>query len=304
MNIDIIIPTYKPDTEFAKLLRSLALQVVRPNNIFVINTEEQYWNKDWEDEYHNLKVIHIRKNEFDHGGSRNKAAKMSNADILVFMTQDALPVDENTIKELIKPIEKNLAEISYCRQMPRREADLIEKYTRAFNYPEESRIKSSEDLARLGIKTFFCTNVCAAYKMDIFALLGGFPESVVLNEDSIFAARAIQAGYKVAYAAQAEVIHSHNYSGIQQFRRNFDIGVSHALYPEIFSKYPAQGEGMRLVKQTMKYVIKNKKPWLVFKTIYISGWKFLGYSFGKRFKKLPLSIVKKWSMNPAFWDRY
>ena len=304
MNIDIIIPTYKPDTEFAELLRSLALQVVQPNNIFVINTEEKYWNAEWESKYSNLKVIHIKKNEFDHGGSRNKAAELSNADILVFMTQDALPSDENTLAELIKPIEERCAEISYCRQMPRADADLIEQYTRNFNYPDKSRIKSSDDLKELGIKTFFCTNVCAAYKRDVFVSLGGFPQPVVLNEDSILAARAIEAGFRVSYTAQAMVIHSHNYSGTQQFHRNFDIGASHALYPEIFAKYPASGEGKRLVKQTIKYVIKKKKPLLVFKTIHLSGWKFLGYSFGKRFKKLPMSIVKKWSMNPAFWERY
>ena len=304
MSFDIIIPTYRPDTEFAELLRSLALQVVRPNNIFVINTEKKYWNADWESEYSNLRVIHIKKSEFDHGGSRNKAAAMSTADVLVFMTQDALPYDKNTIKELVKPIEDNLAEISYCRQTPRDDADLIEQYTRNFNYPGESRIKSSADLANLGIKTFFCTNVCAAYKRDIFVSLGGFPQPVVLNEDSILAARAIEAGYRVSYAAQAMVIHSHNYSGIQQFHRNFDIGASHALYPEIFSKYPAQGEGTRLVKQTLKFVIDKKKPYLIFKTIHLSGWKFLGYSFGKHFRKLPRGVVKKWSMNSVFWDGY
>ncbi len=304
MSFDIIIPTYRPDTEFAELLRSLALQVVQPNNIFVVNTEEKYWNDQWEKKYPKLKVIHIKKSEFDHGGSRNKAAALSTADILIFMTQDALPADENTIKELIKPIEEEKAEVSYCRQMPRKNADMIERYTRNFNYPEESRIKTSADLGTLGIKTFFCTNVCAAYRRDIFVSLGCFPQPIVLNEDTIFAARAIEAGYRVSYTAQAGIIHSHNYSGIQQFHRNFDIGASHALYPEIFSKYPAQGEGMRLVKQTMKYVIKNKKPLLVFKTIHLSGWKFLGYSFGKRFKKLSKSTVKKWSMAPSFWEGY
>lgn len=66
----------------------------------------------------------------------------------------------------------------------------------------------------------------------------------------IYASKVIEAGYAVAYAASAQVIHSHNYTGRQQFRRNFDLAVSQADHPEVFKKYPSEGEGMRLVKRT------------------------------------------------------
>lgn len=102
---------------------------------------------------------------------------------------------------------------------------------------------------RLGIKTYFCSNVCAAYKRDIFEQLGGFVNHTIFNEDMIYAAGVIQAGYAIAYAADAKVIHSHNYSGWQQFTRNFDLGVSHVQYPAVFDGVPPEGEGMKLVKR-------------------------------------------------------
>lgn len=49
----------------------------------------------------------------------------------------------------------------------------------------------------------------------------------------IYAAKAVEAGYSVAYAADAQVVHSHNYTNGQQFHRNFDLGVSQAEHPEI-----------------------------------------------------------------------
>ena len=302
ISVDIIIPTFRPDAEFAELLRSLALQVIPADNIFIINTEKKYWNEQWEREFPRLKVTHIEKSDFDHGAVRHMAAERSNADIIVFMTQDALPADETTIAKLIKPLIEGKAQMSYGRQVPKRDADIIERYTRTFNYPAESRIKTKADLPALGVKTFFCTNVCSAYLKSAYESLGGFPRPVILNEDNILAGRAIKAGYRIAYAAEAEVLHSHNYSGIKQFRRNFDIGVSHAMYPEIFSAYPSENEGSRLVKQTIRYVCENGKPWLVFKVVWISAWKYLGYKAGKNYRRLSGRLIKKFTMNPEFWE--
>lgn len=67
----------------------------------------------------------------------------------------------------------------------------------------------------------------------MFDALGGFVAHTIFNEDMIYARKVLNEGYGIAYAAEAKVEHSHNYSGIQQFHRNFDLGVSHAQYPEI-----------------------------------------------------------------------
>ena len=73
------------------------------------------------------------------------------------------------------------------------------------------------------------------------------------------------------------MIHSHNYSWIQQFHRNFDLGVSQAEHPEIFESVKSEGEGIRLVKQTFSYLIAKKKIWLIPGFIMQSGFKYAGY---------------------------
>ena len=191
---------------------------------------------------------------------------------------------------------------AYARQLPNADCSFVERYTRSFNYPEISSVRTRADLPQYGIKTYFCSNVCAAYKKDIFEKLGGFVDRTIFNEDMIYAGNLIQAGYKIAYAAEARVIHSHNYSCIQQFHRNFDLGVSQAEHPEIFESVKSEGEGIRLVKQTFSYLIAKKKIWLIPGFIMQSGFKYAGYLAGKKYRKLPSGVIMWCTMNPSYWN--
>ncbi len=285
-SVDILIPTYRPGPEFAELLRRLARQRYPIHQVLIINTCREYWKPSFEKAYPGCRVMHIAKNEFNHGGTRDWMAGMSAADLLVFMTQDALPADTDLIGNLVSPFKDPKVRAAYARQLPRKNCSLLEQCARNFNYPEQSRIKTREDLETLGIKTFFCSDVCAAYDRQTYVELGGFPDRVDFNEDMIYASKVIKAGYAVAYAAEARVIHSHDHTGRQQFRRNFDLAVSQAEHPEVFAAYPSEGEGIRLVKATAAAVCRAKKPWLLFPLIWQSACKYAGYWLGKRYGKL------------------
>ena len=178
----------------------------------------------------------------------------------------------------------------------------MERFTRSFNYPEESRIKRKADLETLGIKTYFCSNVCAMYERETYLEMGGFVKKTIFNEDMIFAGSLIQAGGAVAYAAEAKVIHSHNYSALQQFHRNFDLAVSQADHPEIVSGVRSEGEGIRLVKKTASWLCRQGKPWLVFSLVWNSGWKYLGYLLGKRYRNLPRWMIRQCTSQKSYWE--
>ena len=250
----------------------------------------------------NLSVYHVTKEEFDHGATRNAGIELSDADVCVCMTDDALPYDRYLLERLCDALLKEeTVAVAYAKQLPDRDCGIIEKYTRSFNYPEESRIKIKEDLPKLGIKTYFCSNVCAAYKRERYVSLGGFTRKTIFNEDMIFAANAMEHGYAVAYAADAKVIHSHNYSAREQFCRNFDLGVSQADHPEVFLTVRSEGEGIRLVKQTAGYLLKRRRGYLLPKLIWVSGLKYMGFFMGKRYKRLPEGLVRLCTMNKNYW---
>lgn len=299
--VDICIPVYKPEPDFADLLRRLAEQDYPVQNLWIINTEEKYWDTSFEKKYPHCHIMHISKDAFDHGGTRRKLAEQSKAELMLFMTQDALPADRHLVGKLAEAFEDPSVKAAYARQLPRKDCRLLETYTRNFNYPEESRTKGQEDLSALGIKTFFCSNVCAMYEKKTYLELGGFPERTLFNEDMIYAGRLVQAGGRIRYQAEARVIHSHNYSGRQQFHRNFDLAVSQAEHPEIFAAYPSEGEGMKLVKAAAVFVCRKGKPWLLGSLFTGSACKYAGYFLGKRFRKLPVWLVKRCTTNPDYF---
>lgn len=301
MKISVIIPTYKPDHVFAELLEKLQSQTVQADRIIIMNTEEQYWGET--ELPSNAEVHHLSLQEFDHGGTRSRAVEICDGDIFICMTQDAMPADAHLIEELVKALDSDeKIAVAYARQLAGENSGEIEKFTRVFNYPEESCVKGKEQLDTLGIKTYFCSNVCAAYKKDIFLGLDGFIRHTIFNEDMLFAAKAVQAGYRIAYAADARVYHSHDYTSIQQFHRNFDNGVSQAEHPEYFTGISSESEGMRLVKQTVRHLFEIGKPGLIFKFCMDCAAKYAGFFLGKRYRKLPEALVKSFSMNRHYWE--
>lgn len=306
MLVDVIIPTYKPDEKFRRLIEMLEKQTCPVNRIIIINTEEKYMNafhigSRFLTEHKKLSIHHISKKEFDHGKSRNFGAKKSDADVMVFMTQDAVPADEYLIEKLTAPLQDETIACAYARQLPDADSTMTEQLTREFNYPDKSSVKSKEDIKRLGIKTYFCSNVCCAYNARIFRELKGFINHTIFNEDMIYAAKAIENEYKIAYAADAKVIHSHNYSGRQQFHRNFDLGVSQAEHPEIFEGVSSESEGIKMVKETINKLKASGCGKEIPGYIVTSGCKFVGYRMGKGYRKLPMWLVKKCTMSPLHW---
>ena len=267
--VDVMIPTYKPGQEFAELLPRLLEQTYPIRSIRVVNTGKKFWNPAWEQLSDKIMVEHIRPSEFDHGGTRRAMAESSDADLLLFMTQDAMPYDNACVEHLVEKFSLPHVKAAYARQLPRDDCRTLERFTRGFNYPEESDIKDAGDLPKLGVKTFFCSNVCAMYDRRTYEELGGFVESTLFNEDMIYAGHLVQAGYAIAYAADA---------------------------------YPSEGEGIRMVKKSASYVCKIHKPWLLVTLFFQSGFKYVGYFLGKRYKSLPDGVIRWCTSNKTWWE--
>lgn len=307
-SVDIILLTYKPDKRVCQLIEMLEKQSRPINKIIIINTEEKYFHElfygtNFIKNHQNIEVHHISKKEFDHGKTRNLGVRYSKSEVFVCMTQDAIPADEYLIERLTDALyQKRDIAAAYARQLPADDCREIEKFTRQFNYPDCPAVKSLADIDRLGIKTFFCSNVCAAYNREIFDSLGGFIRKTIFNEDMIYAGKAIKSGYRIAYAASAKVIHSHNYTCMQQLRRNFDLGVSQADHPEIFKDISSESEGMKLVKLTVKHLKSTGNARLIPYLFVSSGYKFIGYRLGTHYRLLPRFIIEKCTMNSRYWD--
>lgn len=317
MSIDVIIPVYHPRGEFNQLIQLLLRQTVRPNKIIILNTKDitaqddkitkklyKICNKEkiLGNGTIDIQIIEIEKNTYDHGGTRHLGALNSRADYILFMTQDAVPTDTKLLENLILAVQQEKTGAAYARQVAKEETGIIETYTRLYNYPGTSKRKTKENLNTLGIKTYFCSNVCAIYDREVYLELGGFCKKIIFNEDMVFAAKLIQAGYAIAYAADAKVIHSHEYTCCEQIKRNFDLAVSQADHPEVFQGIKSESEGMRFVKQTVQFLTDRKDYYMAGYFLLQSAAKYLGYFLGKRYKILPNSWIMALTMNQTYWN--
>ena len=278
-SVDVLIPVYKPDVRLEKIIERLYRQTYPVNRIRLINTERRYFEQAYPGNelllrYPDVEVKHIAAEEFDHGATRRALVEMSDSEYFVFMTDDALPADAHLIERLLKPLLDGEAVVSYARQLPRADLKETERYVRRFNYPEQSRIKTKADMETMGIKAFFCPNVCAAYQRKAYETLDGFENRAIFNEDMIFARKVLDAGKGIAYVADARVIHSHNYS---------------------------EGEGIRMLRSTSGYLLRKGKIAEIFELFAVSVCKYMGYKLGKNYQKLPETLVKQLTMNKNFW---
>ena len=186
--VDVVIPVYKPDSQLLDLLKAILEQTYPVNKIILINTEEEFFDQEKYLIASNVEVHHISKEEFDHGGTRDMGMKMSNAEYVLMMTMDAVPDDNLLVENLLKGFDNSEVRVAvtYARQLPKSDCRMTEKFSRLFNYPDQSMVKTEKDLGTLGIKTFFCSDVCAMYRKSIYYRLGGFPTKIIFNEDMVY----------------------------------------------------------------------------------------------------------------------
>lgn len=301
MQVSVIIPTLQAENHLPILLQSLNTQNHVPSEIIIVDTcstdQTQAIAKQ-----HNCKIYTIQRKEFRHGKARNLGAKLAQGDILVFLTQDALPVHPDFLSQLIKPIMENIAAASTARQIAYPDANPIESYSREFNYPDESIIRTIDDLPKNGIKTYFFSNSASAIRRDIFLAQGGFAEDLIVDEDLEFCARLLNSGNSVNYCAEAKVYHSHNYTITQLFQRYFDIGVFFSQAGELLAGAETNPEGLRYLYQGIVYLGQKNYFQLIPRLILEAIAKYGGFKFGYYHHYIPDKYKRSLSGQDYYWE--
>ena len=283
-SVSIIIPTLNAEKDIEELINTLNRQTVRLSEIVVVDSESDDSTLEICRKFDNVRIIQIARSEFDHGKTRDMAFRTCHADYVLFITQDALPNNEFYIEKLLAPFSNEKVAISTGRQIARDDAYPMEKLVREFNYPAESHVRSKADLSKYGIKTFSFSDVCAAYRRDVYLELGGFEYPLKTNEDMFFAAKVINSGYMIAYAADAEVIHSHNFTLRQQYRRNYLIGMELKKHEKLLNNVSVNSEGFRLLKYVLVGLLKHGRIFSFVHFMFDCCARFLGNFMGKRSK--------------------
>lgn len=257
MDISVIIPTLNAEHDIEGLLTVLGRQSIQPIETLVVDSASEDRTIELIQKHKGVRLLQIDRQDFNHGGTRDLALRESRGDFVCFLTQDALPVSDDYLELLVAPMvdDSEIALVS-GRQLPKADARRFEQLVRGFNYPDSSSVRSKRDLKKYGIKTFFASDTCSAYRRTAYLECGGF-EHVNTNEDMLMAAKFIASGMKVAYEPRAEVYHSHNLTPSQQFARNRAVGFFLESHADDLMHISETGEGGRLVKSVSLQLLRE-----------------------------------------------
>lgn len=302
MTVSIIIPTLNALRFCAPFFQVLEQQTCQNYELIILDSESDDGSKEIYIKA-NTRIETIVRSTFKHADVRNNGADIANGDILVFMTQDAIPNHSKWLENLIKPLVEGVAAASFARQIPYPNANPLEQFARATNYPDVSRVVSKADIPSLGIRAAFFSNSCSAIRKDVFDTLGGFPTHTIMNEDMMFAINLLKNDYNIAYTVEAIVNHSHNYSLSKTFQRYFDIGVVFKQAEQDLEGFATRQQGLDYVQKLFRHLIQQRKFFWLPIALAESCVKWLGINLGKRYNILPSPFVTSCSMHKSYWKQ-
>lgn len=229
--ISVIIPTKNAGSEFKSTIEKIKNQKgLRELEFIIIDSGSQDDTLKIA-EHFGAKVSCIRPEEFNHGRVRNIAAEISTGDYLVFLSQDAIPISETCIFDMISVLEKDSrTAVAVVKQVPRSDADIFACWQLWYHYnklldPLDNQIVHADPdtLSRLSPtdrrKISQIDNVFSCIKRDIFDRFKFRP--LPYAEDLDLGLRLIGNGYKIAFLFSIGVIHSHNRNPEYFLRRSY-----------------------------------------------------------------------------------
>lgn len=249
-----------------------------------------------------MDVVSIHPSQFNHGGTRQWAMELCpDAELLVFLTQDALLKQTDSLASILAHFNDPQVGMAYGRHLPRSDADLLERHARYFTYPPQTSVRDRHSFSVMGYRAAFSSDVYAVYRTRALRSIGGFPQRIIVSEDSYVAARLLLAGWKSVYAADSTVEHSHTYTLRQTFQRYFDVGVFHASEQALMHTVGAPDrEAGTYVKSLIRFLARRNPLLLPFAALQTLV-KLLAFRLGKRYRSLPVALCRLISVQKAYW---
>ncbi|HXA54735.1 MAG TPA: glycosyltransferase family 2 protein, partial [Solirubrobacteraceae bacterium] len=181
------------------------------------------------------KVVTIDPKDFNHGLTRNLAAREARGELLVFLNGRSRPTSEKWLGPLLAAFDGDPSVVGVCsRTLPYHDANVLVKAEGTHELSgaltqEQKRIddwdayRSMTHAARRAFLNFH--TVSAVIRADIFATIP-FRSVRTIGEDLLWAREVLEEGWTLVHEPASCVYHSHPYTIKEIFCRNVDDGVA------------------------------------------------------------------------------
>jgi glycosyltransferase involved in cell wall biosynthesis/GT2 family glycosyltransferase/chemotaxis protein histidine kinase CheA len=226
IKVSVVIPTKNAGPLFRETLDKLIVQEYDGTiELIVIDSGSTDDTVALAGQYGAL-VTNITPEEFDHGLTRNRGIEIASGDIIVLMSQDAIPGNHHLIHNLVTAFDDPKVAGTFARQEPREDEDVLTKRNLKnwITGQKKEDIRCITDtIAYQSLspmeRFYFCSfdNVCSAIRKNVWSAIPF--KANEFGEDIEWAQDALEAGWKIAYWPTAYVIHSHQRSCKYEYER-------------------------------------------------------------------------------------
>lgn len=227
--VSIVIPTLNGgDMLLDSVRKVLSQEIDRNYEILIIDSMSNDGSIDKLPDDCRLSLYKVNQASFQHGRTRNIAASLARGQYVAFLTQDAIPLNEYWLSNLIQPFI-----------LSEEVAAVFGRHVSHAHHPSTARVMLDahfESFAHLGIhnivpslRSYWAENPGFRQAMHFYSdnnscLRKSFWEDfpypdVDYGEDQLFADWIAQAEFTKAYVHDAIVMHSHQYTFEEEFKR-------------------------------------------------------------------------------------
>lgn len=227
LSVSVIIPTWNAGPGVVRLVEALRGQDVPPAEIVAVDSGSTDGTRE-RLRRAGVRVIETSPGSFNHGETRNLALRQASGELAALLVQDALPAGADLLRRLIAPFADPAVAGTFGRQQPWPEASNLARYALARWVAARAEPRVVGPLSRAALERMTpdqrldaCAfdNVCSCIRLSVWRH-HPFPATPIA-EDLHWAAAVLTAGYRIAYAPDAVVWHSHDRSVRYELQRTY-----------------------------------------------------------------------------------
>lgn len=197
----LVIRSFNEEAHIGRLLTGIIRQSDKPEEIIVVDSGSTDATPEIASRFP-VKILSIDSSDFSFGRSLNKGIEATTGDIVVIASAHVYPVYDSWLSRLCSPLRDPQIALSYGKQMGAPHSRFSEKRILAKWFPDASAIPQEHP---------FCNNANAAIRRPVWEQIP-YNEQLTGLEDLDWAKRALESGHRIAYVAEAPVVHVHDES--------------------------------------------------------------------------------------------
>lgn len=259
-----------------------------------------------------IRFTEVPSATFSHGATRNLGAELARGKYLVYLTQDATPLNGKWLERLVAPLQEDQqVGGAFSSQRPRETCPLMEKrqiLQTELTSGKAMRINTAAGNPEYEKNRFpfiWFSNTSSCIRKEIWEKIPF--RKLEFAEDQDWAQRVLEAGYKTVYVPDSIVLHSHHYRPIKNFKRHFEhakamkelFGKEEFLrFKHIFSATFDSVKADYLFFRSEKGSPLGFLKWF-FSSLFWYLSAFTGLWSGTHFEKIPLLLRERLSLQPS-----